>query len=222
MPSKGQSELDTDLAFISAAKSNGFLDCYDIMRGLGYDTTKVSWSGAYWQIEDAGEDVVYVLPEDGIGYYIDGRRKTISKGLRTGLYTDVFERVKAYREAVDANRKHEEWSIAMESALHYRELYGDGGLMNWTVYIESLGPEPVVPGLDTESVRRGGIQKRAEAQAQEVASRGQRILEAARTYDGPVNRKGYNKLPAFRRHAGIQDITREEERKAEEVISAEG
>ena len=29
---------------------------------------------AYRWIEEAGEDVVYLLPEDGIAYYIDGQR----------------------------------------------------------------------------------------------------------------------------------------------------
>ena len=57
----------------------------------------VLWAIAYRWIEDAGEKVVYLLP-DGEMYYIGGVRKTIPKAQRTGVYSDVFTRVKAYKE----------------------------------------------------------------------------------------------------------------------------
>ena len=50
---------------------------------------------AYRWIEDAGEEVVYLIP-DGI--------TDVTKSERTGCYADVFARVLAYKEAVYAKR----------------------------------------------------------------------------------------------------------------------
>ena len=44
-------------------------------------TTTVRWGVAYRWIEDAGEEVVYLIP-DGI--------TDVTKSERTGCYTDVF------------------------------------------------------------------------------------------------------------------------------------
>ena len=69
---------------------------------------------AYRWIEDAGEDVVYVLPDGGM-YYIGGVRKTISKTLRTGVaMPDVFARVLAVKEAYYAKlAARDEWAVRM-------------------------------------------------------------------------------------------------------------
>ena len=100
-----QGKFDAAMKLISDAKANGFMDCRDVRDGLGFDKPKPNGSPyssmgvAYRWIEDAGEKVVY-LQMDGEMYYIGGVRKTIPKTLRTGVYGDVFERVKVVQGKV--------------------------------------------------------------------------------------------------------------------------
>ena len=79
---------------IADAKANGFMDCRAIRDALGWDKPGPNGNSYYssmevafrW-IEDAGEEVVYLIP-DGI--------TDVTKSERTGCYPDVFARVLAY------------------------------------------------------------------------------------------------------------------------------
>ena len=86
---------------------------------------------AYRWLREAGEEVVYLIP-DG---YTD-----VPKTKRTGCYPDAFARVLAYKEAVYARRRHTEWHYAMREAVRAREQ--EGAItknMNWDVYIAIAG-----------------------------------------------------------------------------------
>ena len=115
-----QEAFDVALKLISDAKAHGFMDCRSIRDGLGFDKLKPNGSPyssmgvAYRWIEDAAEKVVYLLPDGGM-YYIGGVRKTISKSERTGVYFDVFERVKAYKEKWYADLRSREDAINAEA-----------------------------------------------------------------------------------------------------------
>ena len=106
-----ETQLDADRQIIADAKANGFLDCRMIRDGLGWDKPKPngfyysSLQVAYRWIEDAGEEVVYLIP-DGI--------TDVTKGERTGCYPDAFARVLAYKNAVYAKRTHDEWRANMD------------------------------------------------------------------------------------------------------------
>ena len=71
MPVSRQAELDADLQTIADAKASGFMACLDVRNGLGWD--KPGPNGSYYNaaqtayrwIEDAGEEVVYILPDGG-------------------------------------------------------------------------------------------------------------------------------------------------------------
>ena len=114
-----QDKYDKHIQLLEDAKENGFYNCTDIVRGLGYDTSKVSAQGAFYQINRAGEDIVTLIP-DGQGYYIGGERKTISKFRRWGVYTEAFDRIKAYHDEHQKRRLREEWERNLASAREAR------------------------------------------------------------------------------------------------------
>ena len=195
MPSNGQAELDADLALIAAAEANGFMATLAIRNGLGWDKPKPngSWYSsmevAYRWIRDAGEDVVYLLP-DGPAYYVDGYRKTIAKAKRTGVYADAFARVLAYKETYYARLRHDEWTRNMDQAVKFRDQYGDSGNMNWTEHIESLGPEPA------GARRRRGRRPSRSARPSRPQARKSASSRPCGDYTGPMNRRGnYPKGP---------------------------
>ena len=96
-----EAQLDGDRAVIAAAKANGFMDCRAIRDALGYDKPRPNGSYlsslqvAFHWIEEADEEVVYLIP-DGI--------TDVTKSERTGCYPDVFARVLAAKEEWDADR----------------------------------------------------------------------------------------------------------------------
>ena len=172
---------------IDEARAAGFMDCLAIRNALGWDKPKPNGSYyssmqvAYHWIERAGETVVYLEPDGESG---------IPKTKRTGVYADVFERVLAYKVAHYAKKRHEEWSVNMADALAARE--AEGAItknMNWDVYIDGLGPEPLMGD-------------RAILVAVQD-TKDERILAALRSYTGPLNRKGLPKRRPLEAHAGF-------------------
>ena len=117
---------------IADAKANGFMDCRAIRDALGWD--KPGPNGNYYSamgvayrwLRDAGEEVVYLIP--------DGPTD-VTKSERTGCYPDVFARVLAYKEAVYAKRAHAEWRANLADAIAAREQEGaQTKNMNWDAY----------------------------------------------------------------------------------------
>ena len=66
-----EAQLDSDRQIIADAKANGFMDCRAVRDALGWDKPNAkgvyrsSLSVAIHWIEEAGEEVVYLIP-DGI------------------------------------------------------------------------------------------------------------------------------------------------------------
>ena len=223
---KEQGKFDAALKLISDAKANGFMDCKAIRDALGFDKPKPNGSPyssmgvAYRWIEDAGEKVVY-LQMDGEMYYIGGVRKTIPKTLRTGVYGDVFERVKAYKEKwyadlrareaannaeaqamVDASKAEKERLIAerereFTAAQAERERIRQERFAELKVEQDAMIERLTNPPVLTEDERRAAI------------------LKGMRTYQGPLNKRGLPKLRPLRRHIekdGVMDITQAEKK----------
>ena len=78
-----ETQLDSDRQIIAEAKANGFQDCLAIRNALGWD--KPAPNGSYYNamqvayrwIVDAGEEVVYLIPDGSTD---------VPKGNRTGCY----------------------------------------------------------------------------------------------------------------------------------------
>ena len=195
--------MDSDRQIIADAKANGFQDCLAIRNALGWDKPRPDGSYysslqvAYRWIEDAGEQVVYLIP--------DGPTD-VPKGNRTGCYPPAFARVLAYKNAVYAERAHEEWLANMATALENREPVRTRRPSTWTGTPTSKvsGPEPSAP----DQTVLGAVQERVAArkaakqasdadqrivEIQAAANDEERILQAMREYTGPLNKKGYPK-----------------------------
>ena len=195
-----ETQLDSDRQIIAEAKANGFQDCLAIRDGLGWD--KPAPNGSYYNamqtayrwIEDAGEEVVYLIP-DGI--------TDVTKSERTGCWPGVFYRVQAYKNAVFAKRTHDEWTANMDSAIVAREQEGaQTKNMDWDAYIEGLGPEPPAPDQavlaladDRAAARKATLQAMRTATASRAAANEESYLQAMREYTGPLNKRGYPKGP---------------------------
>ena len=106
-------------------------------------------------MRDAGEDIAYVFPEDGLGYYFDGQRKTVSKAKYTGLYPAAYERVTLYMTAKYAKDAHDAWVTNTQHAQAMIDAHGERtALMDNRAYLEGLGPEPPLPGVDVAAVQQ--------------------------------------------------------------------
>ena len=77
-------QLKEEQEAIQTAKANGFMDCREIRDALGWSKPKANgeyysaMGVAYRWIKDAGEEVVYVLEEDG--------RRITSLAFRSGCW----------------------------------------------------------------------------------------------------------------------------------------
>ena len=216
-------EAEADGQIIAEATFNGFMNCRAVRDGLGFDQPKAN--GSYYSamevtynfVIQAGEEIVTLIP-DGI--------TDVRKSERTGVYADTFTRVKAHKEAVYAERKWREWKEAMASALSSEPEYGaKTDLMDWNVYIESLGPEPPQPDwqvLEAVKVkaeaREAHSRDLAAARTQDTFERDTAILVALRSYDGPRNKRGLPRTKPLREHAGIPDISNDEKRRLWESV----
>ena len=223
---KEQGKFDAALKLISDAKANGFMDCKAIRDALGFDKPKPNGSPyssmgvAYRWIEDAGETVVYLLL-DGEMYYIGGVRKTISKTLRTGVYGDVFERVKAYKEGWYSDLRAREAAINAEA-----QAMVDAAKFERKRLIQEREREFTAAQAERERIRQ---ERFAEIRAEQDAmierltnppvltddERRAAILKGMRSYQGPLNKRGLPKLQPLRRHIekdGVMDITQAEKK----------
>ena len=212
-------KYDKHLRMLEKAKENGFRNLSEIIRGLGYDTRKVSWQGAFFQADRSGEEVVTLIP-DGQGYYIDGDRKTISKSKRWGVYAEAFDRIKAYHDEAEKLRLRKEWERNLAEAEAARVEEGDKTeLMDWVAHIAALMlDEPPLPDLSVLEAagNRRGAKDKAERQAkaeerQEKAEERQEdeaqvaeIVASLPTYTGPYNKRGLPKNADLSEHVGFK------------------
>ena len=193
-----------DRQSIVAARLAGFMDCSDVFDALGFDRvnaggeTRSVMQVAYRWIRYANFEVEYIIP-DGI--------TDVPKAQRTGCYADDLPEIVACKDAYYAELRQREWDTAMLSATDAREKDGDGGNMNWTTYMESLGvrPEVDLAPMMAATGRQYAIEK-AERDADR--QRDESIIAAMRDYDGPLNRRGKPRMRPLRQHLEAYDVGR--------------
>ena len=70
--------------------------------------------------------------------------------------------------------------------------------MDWDAYIEGLGPEPPLPGVDVAAVQQAAQQKQEAAQRAKADA----LYDKISTYAGAMTKKGYPRLKDLRIHIG--------------------
>ena len=184
-------KLEGDRKFLAFSKDAGFRDCLDIVKS--WDISPYKWDATYRWITDAGEEVVYLLP-DGGAYYPESGRITIPKSRRTGLYDAAYQRVTAYKDAHYARLRYDEWKTNMADAQAAKAAYGaQTALMDWDVYIESLGPEPPSPDI---AILESVVTRVHQKEQSEHEARMAGFL----SYEGPLTRKGKAPIRRLREH----------------------
>ena len=187
-------EATADRQIIVEAEANGFMACRAIRDGLGWD--KPGPNGNYYSalgvayrwLKDAGEEVVYLIP--------DGPTD-VTKSERTGCWSRrVCPRVGLQGSAYVERRRHAEWVVQHRAAAQQCWLTGTptptfpASVGCWTLLkaFDNVGPEPVWDDAVLLSVE--------DRKAAKLVEEEEGILEAMREYTGPMNRRGtYPKGP---------------------------
>ena len=215
-----EAQSNTDHQIIADAKTNGFMDCRAIRDALGWDKPNAkgvyhsSLQVAFHWIEEADEEVVYLIP-DGI--------TDVTKSERTGCYPDVFARVLAAKEKWDADRAAREkksWDDAQAAKDAYDKQKADD-LVELIARQEAASVQRSVEQskryAQIYAARDAEIQRliaEAEETEEQVipADRRESIIAALRSYVGPLTRnglpkrQGLNDMPDSRLMAGKSAI----------------
>ena len=207
-----EAQLNTDHQIIADAKANGFMDCRAIRDALGWDKPKAngayhsSMQVAFHWIEEADEEVVYLIP-DGI--------TNVTKSERTGCYPDVFARVLAYKEASYADlaaREKKSWDDAQAAKDAFDKQKADE-LAELIAQQEAAraqrGAERAERYAQLDAKRDAELQlliaEVEEADEQVIpAARRQSIRIALRSYNGPLTKNGLPPRQALNEHAGFK------------------
>ena len=205
-------EAAADYRIITVAKANGFMACRAIRDALGYDKPKPNGSYyssmevAFHWIEEADEEVVYLIP-DGI--------TDVTKSERTGCYPDVFARVLAVKEKWDADRavrEQKSWDDAQAAKDAFDKQKADELaelIAQQDAARAQRAAEQAERYAQIDAARDAGIQiliAEAEADDEQVlpADRRVSIIAALRSYTGPVTKNGLPKRKPLNIHAGFK------------------
>ena len=177
---------------VEDATANGFRDCYAVRTALDFE--HVQFYVAYRWIEEAGFQIVYVVPDGST---------TIRKALRTGCYEHEIPVIVAYKDEIYAGYRYDQDQSSR------RQILESGAS---PAQVESwLGPPPPAPNqsiLDAAKMRRDAL---AQAKQQAVKADQDALVPAVKSYTGPMNRRGLPKLRALNAHLatlGLGPITR--------------
>ena len=207
-----EAQLDADHQIIADAKANGFMDCRAVRDALGWD--KPNAKGAYhsslqvahhW-IEKAGEEVVYLIP-DGI--------TDVTKSERTGCYPDAFARVLAAKEQWDAERADREqksWDDAQKAKDDFDRQKAEALaalILKQTEERAAQAAEQAERYAQIDAARDAEILlliAEADAADAQILTPARRtvVLEALRSYTGPLTKRGLPKRRALNEHAGFR------------------
>ena len=208
-----EAQLNSDHQVIANAKLNGFMDCRAIRDALGWDKPNAngvyhsSLQVAFHWIEEADEEVVYLIP-DGI--------TNVTKSERTGCYPDVFARVLAYKEAYYADladRQKKSWDDAQAAKDAFDKQKADE-LVELIAQQEAASVQRSVEQskryAQIYAARDAEIQRliaEAEETEEQVipADRRESIIAALRSYNGPLTRNGLPKRRELNELRRIQD-----------------
>ena len=193
-----QAEYDA----IQAAKANGFMDCRELRDALGWDKPRPDGSYysatgvAYRWIEDADEEVVYPLEEDG--------RRITSLTYRSGCWATDFPHILEVKEAYYADldaASQKSWDDAQKAKDAFDRSKADelaALILKQTQERGVYAAEQAERYAELDAARDAEIQLLiAEAEAEDEprtipAARRLAIIADLRTYSGPLSK---NKLP---------------------------
>ena len=215
-----QAQMDADLQIIADAKAEGFMDCRTVRDALGYDGLKANGSHydsvgvAYRFIAESGEAIVHLIPNDGRGYYINGERKKISLAQRTGIWPAAWPAVLAYKEKWDADRAAREqksWDDAQAQKDAFDKQKADelaALIARQDAALAQRAAEQAERYAALDAARDAEIQRliaeadAADAQIMTLARRAE-VIEALRSYTGPLTKRGLPKRQPLNEHAGF-------------------
>ena len=207
-----EAQSNADHLIIDIAKANGFMDCRAIRDALGWDKPNAngayhsSLQVAYHWIEEADEEVVFLIP-DGI--------TNVTKSERTGCYPDVFARVLAAKEKWDADRavrEQKSWDDAQAAKDAFDKLKADE-LAELIAQQEAAQVQRSVEQAERyaqiyaarDAEIRLLIAEAEETEEQVIPdARRESIIAALRSYDGPLTKNGLPKRQALNAHAGFK------------------
>ena len=199
-------EHQAELDLVATEKANGFQDCYDLKRALGFGV-QTSWHSVYHWVEGAGLRVITIVP--------DGRTD-ISKPLRTGIYEADVQLVVDYREAYLQEIRDRQHAANVAQAMN-------GGLTREeaeevitriseapTARRETNEPQPT-SGTPVQQVMQEAAQRRAgiaEEQAVAAEDLDVAMMDAMESYTGPRTKRGKPKVRELRLHFSTEGINR--------------
>ena len=216
---------------LKAARDEGWRNCLEVFDALGFapvnagGMTRSKVQVAFRWIEDAGEKIVRVIP--------DGE-SDIPLARRAGCYNldAVVETKNAYYAAIAANEA-EAWAEAerrleeFEAAKAARLAEADAAIAerraeiaaqqaaNAVALFQRQHKELVTLGVPPHQILEflGDPPEGVVIPTPVVVTtrnRAETIGLAAKTYTGPMTKRGYPRLAPFRVHANLLDITRKE------------
>ena len=188
------------------------MDCRAVRDALGWD--KPGPNGNYYSsmqvafhwIEEADEEVVYLIP-DGI--------TNVTKSERTGCYTDTFARVLACKEASYADlaaREKKSWDDAQAAKNAFDEQKADELaelIAQQDAARAQRSAEQAVRYAQINADRDVEIQRliaeAEEAEEQVIpADRLVNIIAALQSYSGPLTKNGLPQRRSLNEHAGFK------------------
>ena len=212
-----QAQELSEAVLLDQAHANGFMDCKEIRDALGYDHLKPNGSPysptgvAYRWIEDADEEVVYVLPEDG--------RRITSLTYRSGCWATAFPHILEVKQKWDADRAAREqksWDDAQAAKDAFDKQKADALaalILKQTMERGVHAAEQAERYAQIDAARDAEIQlliAEAEAEdnddAEQVISSARRasIIAVLRSYTGPQTKNGLPKRKPLNAHAGFK------------------
>ena len=209
-------QLKEEQDAIRAAKANdGFMDCREIRDALGWSKPKANGSYysmtgvAYRWIRDAGEEIVYVLQEDG--------RRITSLAFRSGCWESAFLHILDVKEQWDADRAVRE-KKSWDDAQQAKDDFNRDKAEELAALIAQQDADRAVRAAERtaryaqiNAARDLAIQMlmaeaEAEAEDEQVIPEERRasIIEALRSYTGPLTKNGLPKRKALNAWAGFE------------------
>ena len=191
------------------------MDCRTVRDALGYDKPRPNGSYlsslqvAFHWIEEADEEVVYLIP-DGI--------TDVTKSERTGCYPDVFARVLVAKEEWDADRAAREqksWDDAQAAKDAFDKQKADelaALFAQQDADRAAMAAERAERYAQLDAARDAEIQRlMAEDNAADddeprtiPDARRTAIIADLRTYTGPLTKNGLPQRKALNAHAGYK------------------
>ena len=188
---KAKAQHDAELQLIADAKYNGFMDCVDVARelyGSGY-----KWMASLHAIDEAGEDLVILVPDGHTG----NRKYKIPLSRRKGVYRDAFDRVRTYVDLVETQRRWDEYHR------NYDHMLAQGAPVD--EILRMIGDTPPAP--DPLALQNAAARRSARDRAERDARR-DKIHSALNPWTGGINRKRHlPRIRQVRKATGIRNIT---------------